>query len=143
MARIMITALTALCLSACESMSPYENAWQAMHLVDVAQTIEGAASDPLCHSEGDPITRSLIGEHPHRDEVIAWGVGVSVAHYFLGRWLDNSDWPDGVKHLVRSIDLGYKGLTIGRNYDNGIRIFGDNAPCAPPPFRIPGAQPVK
>lgn len=140
--KILIPALAALCLCGCASMSPYEKAWQTMHLVDVAQTVEGAARDPICHSESNPITSRLIGEYPHRDEVIAWGVGTSIAHYFAGRWVDNSDWPEAVKTLVRSIDLGYKGLVIGRNYDNGIRVFGDNEACAHP-FRMPNAQPIK
>lgn len=141
--RRRIAAITlAFLLAACESMSPYEKAWQAMHLVDVAQTIEGAASDPFCHSEGNPVTRRLIGRHPHRDEVIAWGVAIGVVHYFAFRWIDNSEWPEGIKIALRSIDLVDKGITIGRNYDQGIRIFGDNEPCAHP-FRMPQAQPVK
>lgn len=141
--QLRIAALASVALLAgCESMSPYEKAWQAMHLVDVAQTLNGPASDP-CYSEQDPITSSLIGEHPSRGEVLAWGVGLSVTHYYLGEWVDNSDWPEGVKTLVRSIDIGYKGLTIGNNHETGIRAFGSNASCEPPPFTIPDAQPWK
>ena len=135
------TALVCL-LTGCESMSPYEEAWQVMHLADVAMTINGPASDP-CYREQNAVTRSLIGSRPHRDAVLAWGAGMAVAHYFAGRWLDNSDWPEGVKTVIRSIDLGYKGVTISNNHNAGIRLFGDNTPCAPPPTFDPDAQPWK
>lgn len=139
--RVALLALACL-LTACESMSPYEEAWQTMHLIDVAQTLSGPASDP-CYPESDPVTRSLIGSTPSREAVLAWGIGASVAHYFAGRWLDNTDWPEGVKTVIRSIDLGYKGVTIGNNHDAGIRLFGDNSPCVAPPTFDPDAQPWK
>lgn len=123
-----ISVVLVLAVSGCESLSPYETAWQTAHLVDVMQTLNGPASD-ACYYERDPITRSLIGGHPDRDAVIAWGIGLSVAHYFAGKWMDKSDWPNGVKTVIRSIDLGYKGITVGRNHDAGLRPFGNNSPC--------------
>lgn len=129
-------------LAACESMSPYEEAWQIMHLVDVAQTLNGPASDS-CYTEQNPVTRSMIGSRPHRDAVLAWGAGMAVAHYLAGRWLDNSNWPDGLKAMLRSIDVGYKGVVISTNHADGIRPFGDNASCVSPPTLDPDAEPWK
>ena len=112
-------------VSGCAS-SPSERAWQAMHLVDVAQTISGAARD-ACFFERDPFTRRLIGRQPSTEAVIAWGVGVGVAHYALDRWLTNSGHADKKwVQILRAVDLGAKGFTIGRNHQIGIRVFGDN-----------------
>jgi hypothetical protein len=138
----IITVLIAVLLCGCSSMSRPEIAWNVLHVVDVAQTINGPASDP-CYRERAPTTRFLIGERPHRDNVIAWGVAASVMHYFAFRWVENSDWPDGVKVALRSIDLTYKGHTVVRNHNAGIRPFGDNVSCVPEPIFRPDAKPWK
>ena len=112
-------------LSGCTS-SPAEKAWQTMHLVDVAQTINGAARDP-CFHERDPFTRRLIGRQPSTESVLLWGVGVGVTHYALDRWLTNSGHANKKwVRILRAVDLGAKGFTIGRNHQIGIRVFGDN-----------------
>ena len=112
-------------LSGCAS-SPAEKAWQAMHLVDVAQTISGAARDD-CFYERDPFTRRLIGRQPSTEAVIAWGIGAGVAHYALDRWLANNGHANKKwVQILRAVDLGAKGFTIGRNHQIGIRPFGDN-----------------
>lgn len=127
---------------ALEEMSGPERAWQALHLVDVAQTLNGPAADPCYHESAFP-TRQLIGEQPTPAAVLAWGAGLAVAHYFAGRWLDRAELPDAAKFVIRSVDLTYKGLTVGRNHDQGIRPFGDNEPCAriAPPAFDPDAEP--
>ena len=123
--RITSTAGILALVSGCAS-SPSEIAWQSMHLVDVAQTINGPARDE-CFHERDPITRSLIGRQPSTESVLLWGVGVGVAHYALDRWLANSGHADKKwVQILRALDLGAKGFTIGRNHQIGIRPFGDN-----------------
>jgi hypothetical protein len=138
----MTTLAAAAILAGCASMSPAERAWQSLHILDVAQTLNGPASDP-CYRELAPDTRFLIGERPHRDEVLAWGVAAAVVHHVAFRWIDRQDWPQGVKVALRSLDLGYKGVTVGRNHEAGIRPWGDNGSCVPGPAFDPDARPVK
>ncbi len=88
--------------------SPTEKIWQAMHLVDVAQTIKGP------------------GEQPSTESVLVWGAAIGVAHYAFDRWMtrtgraDHAGW-----QLLRYIDLGYKGFTISRNH-LGAAPFGSH-----------------
>lgn len=106
--------------------SPAEKAWQAMHLVDVAQTINGPARD-ACFGEGNPLTRRLIGRQPSTEAVIVWGVAIAIAHYSVDRWLARSGHADQAwVRMLRALDLGYKGFTIGHNHAEGMRPFGDN-----------------
>jgi hypothetical protein len=122
-------------------MSPGERAWQVMHALDVAHTLNGPASDP-CFREREPVTRTLIGERPEPEAVILWGVAAGVLHHLAFRWIESRDWPDGVKIALRAVDLGYKGVVLGRNHEAGVRPWGDNEPCRHPPFRMPDARPV-
>ena len=127
-AGICASAVAAVTLSAgCSSfeISKPEIAWQALHAIDVAQTINGPAKDP-CFAEGT-VTRHLIGEQPSTEGVLAWGIGLSLVHYQVDRWLEKTGrdkqpfW-----RIVRSIDIGYKGYTVARNHDLGVRPFGAN-----------------
>ena len=138
------TALAAgvLAASGCASldMSRSETAWQTLHAVDVAQTLN-AARDP-CYRESDPLTRAIIGEQPSTGEVVAWAVGSSVLHAVVSRKLERHapKWVTGVWH---SLSIGSKGLTIGRNHAEGIRPFGDNVQQAGSlvdPDRYPGCE---
>jgi len=123
----IIIALLMVLFSGCASMSSSERAWQAMHILDVAQTLNGPASgDPCWHEDGIP-TKYLIGEQPTPEAVISWGVAYAVLHYYAGRWLDRSDLSDGVKTAIRSIDLGNTGYNVASNHAEGVRPFGDNA----------------
>jgi len=122
---LLTSASLLVALSGCAS-SGSEIAWQTMHLVDVAQTINGPARD-ACFHERDPLTRGLIGRQPSTEAVIAWGIGAGVAHYALDRWLTNRGHADKKwVQILRALDLGAKGFTIGRNHQIGIRPFGEN-----------------
>ena len=106
--------------------SPQEKVWQAMHLVDVAQTINGAARDD-CFQEENPITRRLIGRKPSTDAVIVWGVAMAIAHYSLDRWLTRTGRADQPGwRALRYLAVAEKGFTVGRNHAEGTRVFGDN-----------------
>ena len=76
---ILLMLVFIIALSGCISISRTELAWQAVHAVDVAQTLN-IVNDP-CYIESNPITTSLIGEQPSTGEVIAWGVGAGFLHY--------------------------------------------------------------
>lgn len=116
--------LIPLILAGCGSMSPTERAWQTLHLIDVAQTIDGPALDP-CFKEGS-ITRHLIGDKPEPAAVVAWGIGLSVLHAAADRWLQNAELPAPIEWTIRSVDLGYKGFTVANNHARGIRLAGRN-----------------
>lgn len=123
-------------------MSPAERAWQTMHTIETSLKLSTARLliRAFASSHG---THALLGGHPEPESVIAWGIAASVARYLDSRWLDSRDWPDGVKLALRSVDLSHKGYTVARNHDAGIRPFGDNLSCAPDPFFMPDARPIK
>lgn len=117
-----VSALAA--ASGCAS-SPSEIAWQTLHVVDVAQTINGPARDD-CYREAH-WPQYLIGEKPSTEAVIAWGVAVGAAHYALDRWLENTGRADKTAwRWLRAIDLTYKTYTVTRNHAIGVRPWGDN-----------------
>jgi hypothetical protein len=118
-----------LTLSACADLpTTLEGGWQAAHLVDVAQTFHGAASD-RCYKEGDPVSRALIGEHPSHTGVVLWGVGYAVAHYVVTSWLE--------EHAPRWALYAWQGVTLVdavrtdvHNYSVGVRIGRPNTDYA-------------
>lgn len=106
-------------------MSPYEKAWQGLHVVDVAQTAN-AGPDP-CFGENNWATRSVIGQHPSQGTVAVWGVASSLFHATIYNWVDSTHkLPRWAKISVRVLDLGFKANTIIKNHDMGIRPFGEN-----------------
>jgi hypothetical protein len=123
----IIIALLAALFSGCASMSPSERAWQTLHVLDVAQTLNTAGSNDPCWREYGIPTKYLIGEKPDPEAVIAWGVGLSILHYYADRWLERSDFSGGLKTAIRSINLTGKGFTVVKNHTEGARPFGDNA----------------
>lgn len=112
------SAALAFMLAGCSSVPRAELAWQALHAVDVAQTVQIARSD--CFWEDDPITSKLIGEHPSTGEAIAWGVAWGGLHLGVTRMLEAWEAP-------RWAQVGWQALTIGNtlsavknNIDQGI-----------------------
>jgi hypothetical protein len=111
-------------LAGCQSMDRQEMTWQALHAVDVAQTLN-AASDP-CYKENAWLTKRLIGEQPGDGEVIAWGVGTAVFHAWISSALEERGAPVWVQKVWELGTLGHTSYAIGSNYQNGVRVFGDN-----------------
>ena len=66
-------------------MDTEEVAWQTLHAIDVAQTLN-AAHDP-CYVEAFSVTRALIGEQPSTTEVLVWGASTAALHYFVSKTL--------------------------------------------------------
>lgn len=106
-----------------------ESAWHTLNAVDTMQTLH-AANSPECFSEADPLTRSIIGEHPNKAEVVAIGLAYSVAYRFIARWLarkaadePESGWADA-RVGFHIIGLGTKAFTVARNHAIGTRPFG-------------------
>lgn len=117
-----------LILTGCASMSPAERAWQTMHAIDMAQTLNGPASDP-CYRETGLITSRVIGSQPEPAQVVAWGAAYAVAHAYAWQWIDRQGWPRGLTIALRTVDLANKVTVIGHNHRQGVRPFGDNQPC--------------
>lgn len=125
MTRLLII-LAALGLGGCATyadMSKMEMAWQAAHLIDVAQTMS-VDGDPCFYEAAQP-TATLIGDHPSAEETLVWGVAASVAHAYVGSWIDNSErLPKWSKVALRAVDFGLKVNAVTHNYSIGIRIGG-------------------
>ena len=105
-------------------MDREELTWQALHAVDVAQTLN-AASDP-CYEEDAWLTQQIIGKQPSDAEVIAWGVGTAVVHMWIATELDRRDAPRWLQATWSQGTIGSTGYTIVDNHRNGVRPWGDN-----------------
>ena len=122
--RALLVLPAALLLAGCQSMDSEELTWQALHAVDVAQTLS-AADDP-CYEEEAWLTRRIIGRQPSDAEVMAWGVGTAVGHAFVSSSLERMEAPGWVQKLWSYATISHTGLTIASNHDEGVRIFGSN-----------------
>lgn len=112
----------------CASIPPEEIAWQTAHLVDGLQTYHGPASDP-CFVEGDPLTRSVIGESPSKSDVAGYFATTAALHYLASRWFEQTDLVSAKwKHAVRGLDFALKVYVVTDNHQEGIRVAGDNHP---------------
>lgn len=113
-------------LGGCQSLEVdrEEMTWQALHAMDVAQTLN-AASDP-CYKENAWLTKRLIGEQPSDAEVVAWGVGTAVFHAWVSNALDDRGAPVWVQKLWELGTLGHTTYAVGTNHENGVRPFGSN-----------------
>jgi hypothetical protein len=111
-------------LGGCQSMDREELTWQALHAMDVAQTLN-AAGDP-CYEENAWLTRRLIGSQPNDAEVMAWGVGTAVFHAWISNALEERGAPVWVQKVWELGTLGHTSYAIGTNHENGVRPFGKN-----------------
>jgi hypothetical protein len=123
---VPIALLMTLLAGGCQSMrmDQEELTWQALHAVDVAQTLN-AANDP-CYREEDWLTKRMIGEQPSDGSVLLWGVGTAVLHKVVGDYLDRRDAPGWVQKMWDYGSISHKGLTVMSNHSNGVRPWGDN-----------------
>ncbi|MEQ9005182.1 MAG: hypothetical protein RIE74_16610 [Pseudomonadales bacterium] len=115
-------------LGGCQTMDNQELAWQALHAVDVAQTLN-AAGDP-CYREEAWLTKRLIGEQPNDAEVVAWGVATAVVHAWVSYNLEEHGAPRWLQKVWDLGTLGHTTYAIISNHDAGVRPFGDNRPVA-------------
>ena len=86
--------------------------WQSLHAIDMAQTIR-IAKNPDKFQELNP----LLGKHPSTAEVVAFGVASSLGHAYLAYKLKEAGLPVKVFEYVT---IGYKGITIKKNFDAGL-----------------------
>jgi hypothetical protein len=116
--------LLLLCGAGCESLSRQEIAWQTLHAVDVAQTLD-AARDP-CYQESAWLTRQLIGRQPSDGAVLAWGAGTAVLHAWISQELEERDAPGWLRMAWDLGTLGQTAYAVGSNHTTGIRLLGAN-----------------
>lgn len=124
-------------LSGCATMDRFDSqdaAWLAMHVIDVGQTVTIARSldNPnYCHrrhTEGNPITRRLIGREPDVDNVYKWAIGWAVARFLAYEGLEragvNTRW-------LKAVDNVLKFETIYTNqFDGHMRAWAnDDSRC--------------
>jgi hypothetical protein len=105
-------------------MSRQELAWQTLHAVDVAQTLE-AARDP-CYRESAWVTRHLIGRQPSDGSVLAWGAGTAVLHAWISSELESRGAPAWVQMVWDLGTLGQTAYAVGSNHTAGVRVLGRN-----------------
>jgi hypothetical protein len=119
-----------------------ELGWQALHLVDTAQTVTIARS-PACLHEANPLARAVYGTaHPSVRRVVLTNTAGAVLHWTAGSWLDRatersfaSEGPNrGALYVAR---LAYYGLSF---LGSGTAVVGNmrlgikpltRAECAP------------
>lgn len=113
-------------LGGCQSLelSREEVSWQALHAMDIAQTLS-AADDP-CYEEDAWLTQKLIGSQPSDAEVLAWGIGTAVGHALVSHSLEAMNAPGWLRKAWSYGTISYTGYTVASNYDEGVRAFGDN-----------------
>lgn len=101
-----------------------EGAFQVEHLVDVMQSMHGAAED-ACFSEGDPATRAIVGAHPAQSSVFIWGIGYAAIHYGITAWLLDHDH-DRIAAVWEAASIIDTAAVVDHNYSVGIRIGAPN-----------------
>jgi len=125
--RIFALAVCA-ALTGCASLREFNNgaeiAWQVEHVVDVLQTEHGPAMDP-CFYEGDTITKNIVGEHPSKLGVAAWGVGFGAFHYGVTAALQHFGW-EGAATAWEAATIVDTAVVIGHNYRVGVRVGAPN-----------------
>jgi hypothetical protein len=124
--RSYVALVCLLLLGGCQSLelSSQEVSWQALHAMDIAQTLS-AADDP-CYQEDAWLTQKLIGKQPSDAEVLAWGIGTAIGHMMVSHTLNVMNAPQWLQKAFSYGTLSYTGYTVANNYDEGVRAFGDN-----------------
>jgi hypothetical protein len=111
-------------MGGCQSVNKQEMAWQALHAVDVSQTLN-AASDP-CYREASWMTKRLIGSQPSDTDVMIWGIATSMAHMWISKTLEERNAPGWLQVVWDLGTIGHTGHAVVNNHRNGVRAWGDN-----------------
>jgi hypothetical protein len=118
-------------------VSKAEAVWQAMHVIDMGQTLH-IAKEPTCYREANPLTVSLIGEHPSEKEVIAVGILYAALYRWGSEFLERKDTLNEngnhhtpwviAKYAFHTVGILTKGYTIANNHSIGLKPFGSGCP---------------
>jgi hypothetical protein len=126
--------LLALCLTGCASLSTEtrveEAAWQALNVVDTAQTVQIAQHPDRYWETGT--MRPFTGRHPSTGEALGWMAAFAVGHYAITNALQ--DHPT-LQRFWEAVTLGSKAYVVIGNHSLGIQFNhcnDDSTPARPP-----------
>lgn len=118
MAKTVILLAVIAALTGCATLSPGEIAYQTVHAVDVAQTVE-IARNPARFKEVGMGTDALLGEHPSEAGAIEWGVANSILHFAIDDYLYRSNHPK-LALFFESASIAIVADTVHNNYKIGL-----------------------
>jgi hypothetical protein len=121
-AAFLILALTV--ATGCTALQrPEELAWQGLHVVDMAQTVDGMRDS--CVQESNPLTRAMIGEHPSTGRIVGYGIASSAVHAGVSDLLLTNGWSKTYK-VWQAVSIADTGISIGVTWANGVRLGAPN-----------------
>ena len=137
MGRLFVVAI-AVVLGGCAQWSTEtrveEGVFQALHVVDVLQTL-AIANHSGCYNEvGD--VYEIFSEHPSRTEVLEWGVGYAALHAGVTHLIEthtSTRWPQRVWQAITIVGTAN---SVRVNWEAGLRLDDATGPihakCDPP-----------
>lgn len=119
MKKIIVASLMAsVWIGGCSSLPKeqrlYEAAYQVIHAIDAAQTLN------IRKKEGNYETNPILGERPKDAEVIAYMAAESALHYAVTYQLAEKGAPMWVQHAWHCISIGWNGKVIISNHKRGL-----------------------
>lgn len=124
MMRLVTSLLAIAILSGCTALrQPEELAWQAIHTIDMAQTLDGSR-DPCWH-EANPITQRVIGRKPTTAGVIAYGIGTGALHALISSLLIDQGYERAYAYWQMA-SFANSSLAVGMNHGAGVRLAKRN-----------------
>lgn len=111
-----IGAVLALALAGCASLPPEEIAYQTVHAIDTAQTLQ-IVHNPDKFRE----TNLTMGEHPTTARVIGWAVTLGAVHYVVSDFLLVHDMPKTYA-AWQFVTIGITAKDVRNNYRIGLRL---------------------
>lgn len=116
--------LLPLLLSGCATLQqPAEIAWQSLHAVDMAQTVDGMRDS--CVRESHPITRAIIGDKPSTGAIVAYGIGSAAFHAGVSHFLETRGL-SRTYAVWQVVSIADTAAAIGKGWSIGIRLGGAN-----------------
>lgn len=111
---IACLAATTGCASLPREQLAYEVAYQTLHAVDTAQTLN------IRHTAGHVETNPILGKRPKDAEVIAYMAAESAAHLLVSTALVDRGAPMWLQRLWHYVSIGYNGRIVISNARQGL-----------------------
>jgi hypothetical protein len=114
--RAAAIAAALLALTGCASLPPQEVAYQTLHVIDTAQTLEIAR-----HPDEFRETNLTMGDHPTTARVIGWSVTLGAVHYVVSDFLLAHEMPKTYA-AWQLVTIGATAQDVRSNYRIGLRL---------------------